>query len=173
MTSSAGRLFDAIASIAGVRDKVSYEGQAAIELEWLASNTSADGSYPFELVNQNGTIVIDTRPLIRAAVGNAESGVSPPKIARRLHTTIVEIIKMVCEEIRSTNGHSDVVLSGGVFMNALLTREVNDALCQNGFHVYRHRQAPPNDGGLSLGQLAIAAATLLSPTNQKADLPCA
>ena len=163
-TSSAGRLFDAVASLAGVRDRVSYEGQAAVELEWLASEALPEGVYPFALSPprdeepQQTPLVVDTRPLIRAVAEDVAGGALATSIARRFHSTIVNIIAAVCSRLRMTSGIDVVVLSGGVFMNVLLTCEVVTRLESDGFRVYRHRRVPPNDGGLSLGQLAIAAA---------------
>jgi hydrogenase maturation protein HypF len=162
LTSSAGRLFDAVAALAGVRDRVSYEGQAAAELEWLATETPSDGGcYPFDVAPaepENHPLIIDTRPLIQAVAADVRQAIEAGRIARRFHTTMVAIITTVCEHIRTAIGLSDVVLSGGVFLNALLTHETTMQLESNGFRVYRHRRVPPNDGGLSLGQLAIAAA---------------
>ena len=165
-TSSAGRLFDAIASIAGVRQRVTYEGQAAIELEWLAAETHPDAVYPFELASKPagdspGTVlVVDTRPLIRAVARDAGGGVDARVIARRFHSTLVEVIAAVCIHVRAESGLDRVALSGGVFLNALLTHEVSTRLARDGFRVFRHRLVPPNDGGLSLGQVAIAAARI-------------
>jgi hydrogenase maturation protein HypF len=159
-TSSAGRLFDAVASLAGVRDRVAYEGQAAIELEWLATGVPPNGTYPFafpEAATNNGSLVIDVRPLIRAVADEANRGVEAAVIARRFQTTLVELIAEVCNHLRRNTGIETVVLSGGVFLNALLTREVSARLSDHGFRTHRHRLVPPNDGGLSLGQLAIAA----------------
>jgi hydrogenase maturation protein HypF len=162
-TSSAGRLFDAAAALAGVRQSVSYEGQAAVELEWLATTVPPpDGSYPFELTHaEEGespgpSLVADTRPLVRAVAEDAARGTAAASIARRFQTTVVEMIAAVCGRIRERSGLNEVVLSGGVFLNALLTSEVTDRLTGDGFAVYRHRLVPPNDGGLSLGQLAVA-----------------
>jgi hydrogenase maturation protein HypF len=165
-TSSAGRLFDAVASLAGVRDRVSYEGQAAIELEWAATQAESDMDYPYDLCLPNAEemlqapIVVDTRPLIRAVAEDVVDGVPTTSIARRFHATLVSMIAAVCDQLRLTTGIEVVVLSGGVFMNALLTGEVFEHLESDGFRVYRHRLVPPNDGGLSLGQLAIAAECL-------------
>jgi hydrogenase maturation protein HypF len=164
LTSSAGRLFDAVAALAGVRDRVSYEGQAAMELEWLAEGIAAEGAYPFEIADEKSaesqilTLMVDTRPLIRAVAAEARNGTDPRAIARRFHTTVAEIIVAVCRRLREQTGLDGVVLSGGVFMNALLTREAVARLERESFSVYRHRRTPPNDGGLSLGQLAVAAA---------------
>jgi hydrogenase maturation protein HypF len=165
-TSSAGRLFDAVAALAGVRDRVSYEGQAAVELEWLAEETPADGVYSFDLAKPpnnkaaNAPLVVDTRLLIRAVAADVGKGVERSVIARRFHSTLVELVAVVCGRIRETTGLGAVVLSGGVFLNALFTREIGARLDGDGFRVYRHQLTPPNDGGLSLGQLAVAAAQL-------------
>jgi hydrogenase maturation protein HypF len=159
-TSSAGRLFDAVAALAGVRDRVSYEGQGAMELEWLATGIEPDGAYPFEIAEQpESPLVIDTRPLVRAVTRDAAAQIDARLIARRFHTTLVEMIAAVCCLLRKARGLASVVLSGGVFLNALLTCEVSARLSGEGFRVFRHRLVPPNDGGLSLGQLAVAAAT--------------
>ncbi|HVP12085.1 MAG TPA: carbamoyltransferase HypF [Phycisphaerae bacterium] len=161
-TSSAGRLFDAVASLAGVRDRVAFEGQAAMQLEWLATPRAPGDCYPFELAepadpSQGSPIVIDTRPLIRAVIRDVERAVQPAVIARRFHSTMVEMVVRVCKRIRDHTKLEVVTLSGGTFMNALLTSEVTSRLQRDGFRVYRHRLVPPNDGGLSLGQVAIAA----------------
>jgi hydrogenase maturation protein HypF len=159
-TSSMGRLFDAVAALAGGRRQVSFEGQAAMELEWAATGLPSDGAYPFDLEETPAALVVDTRPLIRAATADANQDIEPARIARRFHSTLVEMIAVVCGRLRSATGLDAVVLSGGVFLNALLTTEASARLQGEGFRVYRHRLVPPNDGGLSLGQLAIAAAML-------------
>jgi hydrogenase maturation protein HypF len=162
-TSSAGRLFDAVSALAGLRDRVSFEGQAAIELEWRAAEVAADGAYPFDMADTTEgepTIIVDTRPIIRAVADDARRGTEGRRIARRFHSTMAELITAVCERLRRMTGLQSVVLSGGVFMNALLTREVGGRLREMCFSVYSHEQVPANDGGLSLGQLAIAASRL-------------
>jgi hydrogenase maturation protein HypF len=178
LTSSAGRLFDAVASLTGLRDRVSYEGQAAAELEGLATGLPADGTYPFDMVeaaagdSPEPVRVVDTRPLIRAVVHDVRTGARPAAIARRFHSTLVEIVAAVCDRIRRDTGLDAVALGGGVFLNALLTGEVCGRLAQDGFRVHRHRLVPPNDGGLSLGQLAVAAAQLGRPAADRGH-PCA
>lgn len=159
-TSSMGRLFDGIAALAGVRDRVRYEGQAAIELEWLSAGCADPGVFPFEVesVDRENFLVIDIRPLICEAASAVCRGVDTAVIGRRFHSTVREIVAEVCGRLRAQTGLSTVVLSGGVFQNALLTEEVQARLGQEGFQVYRHRRVPPGDGGLSLGQLAIVAA---------------
>ena len=157
MTSSVGRLFDAAAALATGRDRVTFEGQAAMELEWLAGGVACDACYPWD-INETAdtTLVIDTRPIFRAVAGDVRRGEHGTAIAQRFHGTMAEMIVAVCERIRRMTGLGVVVLSGGVFMNALLTRAADQRLRSAGFRVFRHRHVPPNDGGLSLGQLAIA-----------------
>jgi hydrogenase maturation protein HypF len=172
LTSSAGRLFDAVAALAGLRDRVSFEGQAAVELEWRAAQAAPDGAYSFDVDGParddpaQVLLEIDSRPLIRGIARDANSGTDAARIARRFHSTLVEMIAVVCGRIRRATGLETVVLSGGVFMNALLTQETKARLSGEGFQVYRHRLVPPNDGGLCLGQLAIAAAALKSETRK-------
>ena len=157
LTSSFGRLFDAVACLVGLRDRVSHEGQAAQELEWRATDVAADGCYPFEVDDAVETLVLDPRPMIREIVRDRERGTSAAVMARRFHTTCTEMLLNVCRNVRRVAGLERVVLSGGVFLNALLTAETVGRLEADGFAVYRHRLVPPGDGGLSLGQLAIAA----------------
>jgi hydrogenase maturation protein HypF len=103
-------------------------------------------------------MVIDTRPLIRAIAADVNREIDAPRVARRFHDTLVAMIVAICSKIRKQSGLHIVILSGGVFMNALITLRVTARLSEEGFRVYRHEKVPPNDGGLSLGQLAIAAA---------------
>jgi hydrogenase maturation protein HypF len=164
-TSSAGRLFDAVAALAGVRDRVSFEGQAAMELEGLAGTSPGPGDrlYPFELRSPDhgaaleSPLIVDTRPLIRAVAEDAIKGEEAATISRRFHATLAEMIAAVCARIGQVTGLRDVVLSGGVFLNALLTHDASARLARAGFRVHRHRLVPPGDGGLSLGQIAVAA----------------
>ena len=127
-TSSAGRLFDAVASLAGIRDQVSYEGQAAIEMEHLATGLEVNGSYPFEISGE-GPWVVDTRPLIGAVLADVTKGTKCGVMARRFHSTVVDMIASACRKIAKSSGVTTVVLSGGVFLNALLTGE-----CQRGWN---------------------------------------
>ena len=157
LTSSCGRLFDAIASLIGLRERASYEGQPAMELEWLASAVNDSDPYRFELTGHD-PIIIDTRAMIAAVVRDVRDGVSNSLIAHRVHSTILDIIVEVCRVVRERAGLKTVVLSGGVFMNAILTSHAHQRLGAEGFDVFSQRQVPPNDGGLALGQLAVAAA---------------
>ena len=160
LTSSVGRLFDAVATLAGRRRVVSFEGQAAMELEGLAAASRADGEYPYELARVLGRLVIDTRPLIRAVAHDARSGQDATVIARRFHEGLATATADVCTQLSATTGISEVVLTGGVFLNAVLTVACTTRLERAGLRVFRHRRVPPNDGGLSLGQVAVAAARL-------------
>lgn len=163
LTSSAGRLFDAVAVLAGLRECVSYEGQIAIELEDLATDVDSGSCYEFELQpghTADDPVVVDTRPLIACVVQDVRRGTEARIISRRFHTSVIEIITQVCLRLRDSSGIETVVLSGGVFLNSLLLSEVPKRLEGAGFRVYRHENVPTNDGGLSLGQLAVAAATL-------------
>lgn len=155
LTSSCGRLFDAASSLLGIRDRVSYEGQAAIELEWLAQGSDAPGHYPVEISDEG---LVRLAPLITGLLEDLRRGAARADVARRFHSTIVETIRRVCCRLREESGLDRVVLSGGVFMNEILLSGALEGLGRDGFRVYRHRLVPPNDGGLCLGQLAIAAA---------------
>jgi hydrogenase maturation protein HypF len=163
-TSSMGRLFDAVASLIGVQDHVSYEGQAAIRLEALAKSVDACGIYPFEVTADSQDMwIIDTRPIILSVASDLKSGIKQEYMARRFHSTLTEIVSDICSKVMKTTEICNVVLSGGTFMNELLTVGVSDRLTRQGLRLYRHRLVPPNDGGLCLGQLIIAASQINSP----------
>lgn len=156
MTSSMGRLFDAVAALARVRQTVSFEGQAAIALEQLATDCQDTASYPYEIHGMSPG-VIDFAPMICSIVEDRHRDVSAGVIGRRFHNTLVDVITDVCSQICHESSVDRIVLSGGCFMNALLTVEVSERLTQHGFTVYRQTRIPTNDGGLALGQLAIAS----------------
>jgi hydrogenase maturation protein HypF len=156
-TSSAGRLFDAVAAILDVRDAINYEGQAAIELEQLADPLERgayaariDGDRPFRLTGAD---------LVRAAVEDLRAGTPPGGIAARFHNGVAGMIVAGCSLARETTGLETVALSGGVFQNLLLLRRTVAGLEARGFRVLVHGRVPPNDGGISLGQAAVAGAT--------------
>jgi hydrogenase maturation protein HypF len=170
-TSSMGRLFDAVAALAGVRQKVNYEGQAAIELEALV-DPSETGSYPFELVQSDSSnslgsssLFIDARPLIHAVVEDKLSGAPASLIAARFHNGVATMVLEVCQAIKQNTGCQLVALSGGVWQNVTLVAKTLRLLQLDGFIVYTHHQVPPNDGGLALGQAIIAAHRLLLVKN--------
>ncbi|WP_376796923.1 carbamoyltransferase HypF [Thermogemmatispora sp.] len=163
LTSSLGRLFDAVAAILGVRDEVCYEGQAAIELEMLASSARPDDQppYPYAILRSGqGPLQIDVAPLLSALIEDLQRGGELARLARRFHCSLAAMFCDLCQQIRAASGLSQVALSGGVFQNRLLLEELVNELQANGFTVYLNRRVPPNDGGLSLGQLAVAAARL-------------
>ncbi len=170
-TSSLGRLFDAVAALLELRGEALYEGQAAIELEALA-HASQDGlsrsdsvdAYPF-IIGEMGEQLpaqMDVRPMIRSIVIDIQRGVPAYEIAMRFHCTIAELLAMACLEARDRTGLDAVALSGGVFQNRALLEQLMKRLEATGFRVFINRRVPPNDGGLALGQLAVAAARLHS-----------
>jgi hydrogenase maturation protein HypF len=159
-TSSMGRLFDAVAALVGLRTEVQYEGQAAIELEALATTcTDRVTSYPFQL-HPGQPMELDVRSVIAAIVENIVQGAPNTTIARRFHVTVTEMLAATCYDVRKQTGLNCVALSGGVFQNQLLLEQLVARLETMEFEVYINRCVPPNDGGLSLGQLAVAAARL-------------
>jgi hydrogenase maturation protein HypF len=173
LTSSCGRLFDAVAALLNIRHVVSYDGQGAIELEALAERsvtslpengeslqTSPDQeeSYLFNIVLHGAEpLQVDFAPMITAIMGDLAGGVAAAVIARRFHCTVASAASAVCLHIAASTGLNRVVLSGGVFQNRLLTEMIYTALADKGLTVYSHRLTPPNDGGIALGQAAIAA----------------
>jgi hydrogenase maturation protein HypF len=159
LTSSMGRLFDAVAALVGLRTHVTFEGQAAMMLEALASGASRSGEYPitWHRGHRDAPFEIDPRALIAAVAEDRHRGTAAATIARRFHCTLAAMIAEVCQDVRATIGIDDVALSGGVFMNTLLLADARDQLERSGFTVHCHRRVPPNDGGIALGQLAIAA----------------
>jgi hydrogenase maturation protein HypF len=157
LTSSAGRLFDAVAAVLGVRDIVSYEGQAAIELEQLADPNEAD-AYPLDLELRGGTLHLAGAGLFRAVVADQAAGTPVPLVAARFHNGLAAGVAAVCGRLRAERGLDTVALSGGVFQNLLLLRRCTEALEQVAFRVLLHGRVPPNDGGISLGQAAVAGA---------------
>lgn len=153
-TTSMGRLFDAVASLLGLRHHITYEAQAAIELEHLAAGNAGPGR-SYELVVEGDRI--DPAPMMRAIVADLRLGVRAGAIADGFHDAVVDAIHALAVRHRQRTTAGVVALSGGVFQNALLTVRVIDALSTSGFDVRTHRVVPPNDGGLALGQAYIAA----------------
>jgi hydrogenase maturation protein HypF len=155
VTSSMGRLFDAVSALAGVRQTVNYEAQAAIEFEALADETEK-ADYSFGL-DQNQ---IRVRSVIEALIKDVMARVPVSKISARFHNGLAELAREICWKIKSETGIHEVALSGGVWQNITLLRRTLSLLQAEGFIVYLHRQVPANDGGLSLGQAMIAAKRL-------------
>ncbi|MCB9077280.1 MAG: carbamoyltransferase HypF [Anaerolineaceae bacterium] len=159
-TSSMGRLFDAIAALAGGRQIVTYEAQAAIEFEAIAA-PDGDEVYEFALRdNGDAPIEIDAGPVVRAVVADLRAGVEPPVIAAKFHNGVAELLLHLSLRLRRETGLNRVALSGGVFQNVTLLEAAVKRLKMNHFDVFTHRQVPPNDGGLALGQAIIAAAAV-------------
>jgi hydrogenase maturation protein HypF len=155
-TSSIGRLFDAVSSLLGIRHQITFEGEAAMNLEMI-SDPEEQGFYRFEF-QLGETIVIDPAQVIRHLWGDYSSGVPVSILGGRFHRSVAMMISEICRAIRDREGLNRICLSGGVFQNLLLLRHTVDILRDNGFEVYVHKNVPPNDGGISLGQAAVAAA---------------
>jgi len=167
LTSSMGRLFDAAAALAGVRQQVNYEAQAAIEFEALA-DPDERGAYPFEISEvaepQSAiSIVLSPVPLLSALLSDVRAGLSVDKISARFHNGVAAMVLQVCEGLRRQAGLDEVALSGGVWQNMFLLGRTVELLHRGGFQVYSHRQVPTNDGGLSLGQAAVAIHKIRDP----------
>ena len=157
VTSSMGRLFDAVSALCGIRTTVSYEGQAAIELE-RAADPDERGAYDMPAVPGVNGIVLDPAPALRAVLAELASGVPVATIAARFHNTVAQNTVKVCETLCGEYGIGTVALSGGVFQNVLLLERVAEGLQAAGLRTLIPRRVPPNDGGISFGQAVIAAA---------------
>ncbi|MBN2247965.1 MAG: carbamoyltransferase HypF [Coriobacteriia bacterium] len=158
-TSSMGRLFDAIAALAGVRDDALYEGQAAIELEAVADPV-AEGSYAFGIFDGDGALVVDSAPVLEAVLDDVAADVGAPEISTRFHRAVVSAVVDVCVRLAPELGVRHVALSGGVFMNRLVLRGAMLGLREAGLEPLTHLRLPANDGGVSFGQAVIARALL-------------
>jgi hydrogenase maturation protein HypF len=167
LTSSMGRLFDAVAALAGIRQTVTYEGQAAMEMESVGERGARNGErkridqpvdkrYAFRLTLVDGKIIFDAGTVIEAIANDVVSGAPVARIAWRFHEAVAQLCLDVSLRLRERNGLNTVVLSGGVFQNVLLLGLTVERLQQAGFEALWHRLVPPNDGGLALGQAAIA-----------------
>jgi hydrogenase maturation protein HypF len=156
LTTSCGRLFDAVAGILGVRMKMSYEGQAAIELEGEAERGKCGELYSYGIISGKDGLILDWLPMMRSVVKEHLSGRKCSDIAAGFHRSLAAASAAVCREIRQESGLDRVVLSGGAFQNRLLSEEILTLLEADGFRVFTHRLVPPNDGGLALGQAMIA-----------------
>ena len=192
VTSSAGRLFDAVASLLGLRHRATFEGQAAMDLEyaaderqippfpplskggqggflsrWARGDLAGMGEpYPVEIVDRDGVFVLDWEPMIRAILDDAARGASVGQLSAAFHNTLAEMMVAVARRV----GRERVVLSGGCFQNARLTERAVARLAAEGFRPYWHRRVPPNDGGLALGQVVAACAGANPPLPPLAPL---
>lgn len=158
-TSSAGRLFDAVASLIGLRQIARHEGQAAMELEWLATRSDDTDVYGFELIaadNEVAPAELDWAPMVREMIADVARSIKRETIARRFHNTLAAMVACVA----AAHSGLPVALSGGCFQNRLLTELTVSRLESTGVKVYWHQRVPPNDGGIALGQVVAAARQL-------------
>ncbi|UCF95695.1 MAG: carbamoyltransferase HypF [Desulfobacterales bacterium] len=156
LTSSLGRLFDGVAAIVGIRQRVSFEGQAAMELEMLADEAGV-AVYDYEWVADPAYQIL-TAPIVAGVVRDIQKGIPTSTISCKFHTTLVRLFAELCELLRRKHRLNRVVLSGGVFQNSLLLSGLIQALKAKNFEVFAHQQVPCNDGGIALGQALVAAA---------------
>ena len=162
LTSSCGRLFDAVAALLNIRHRVSYDGQGASELEAMAEGADKDVHQPNEtggyrlLFSEGAPFQVDFSPLIREIINPATATPTPATTALRFHQTVAAATSEACRHIAEQTGLTHVILSGGVFQNRLLTEMIYTALTSGGLTVHTQRVVPPNDGGIALGQAAIA-----------------
>jgi len=177
LTSSAGRLFDAVAAVIGVRERVNYEAQAAIELEAALEDhgvepasasalrvSSADKPYPFDIREEPGGWVIDVRPMFNVLTQDVRDGVAVGVMSHRFHWGFVDVLTRAAELARNRTGLERVCLSGGSFQNRFLSTHLPGRLTASGFQVFTHAAVPCGDGGISLGQAVVAA-------RQRSDIP--
>jgi hydrogenase maturation protein HypF len=153
-TSSCGRLFDAVAGILGIRNKVAYEGQAAIMLESLAMKTSQDVPElgKFEIIQKNDQYIISPNKILYKIVELKRNGQDVSGISFAFHMALIDVFSQIADKIRSQTGVNQIALGGGCFQNKLLLKGLTDALKDNDFQVLTNREVPVNDGGISLGQ---------------------
>ncbi|MEE9528938.1 MAG: carbamoyltransferase HypF, partial [Dehalococcoidia bacterium] len=167
LTSSMGRLFDAVSALMNIRGEIDYEGQAAVELEMAAyachceehsdeAISNDKECYPYRIIVDEGMRIVQLRDLLSAIIEDLEQGISSGRISVRFHNTIAKMTDEMCRLIADETGINQVALSGGVFQNRLLLRKTIKLLENSGFQVFTHRQAPCNDGGISLGQVVVA-----------------
>jgi hydrogenase maturation protein HypF len=176
LTSSMGRLFDAISALLGIRGEIDYEGQAAVELEMAAHSlyggkpsfviarsvsdeaiSDVEGNYPYRITEDKGIRTVQLKELLSAIIEDLYRGTSKEAISVKFHNTMARMIDDMCHLIADETGINQVALSGGVFQNRFLLRRTVAWLENSGFQVLTHRQVPCNDGGISLGQAVIAS----------------
>jgi hydrogenase maturation protein HypF len=150
-TSSLGRLFDAVAALCGLPPVISFEGHAAMALEF-AADPACDESYPLPL-SDAAPAMADWEPMLRAVLADRAAGVPVGRISARFHNALADLALAIARRW----GGAGIVLSGGCFQNATLSRRVRKRLLAAGLRVYSHRLVPPNDGGIALGQAVVAA----------------
>jgi hydrogenase maturation protein HypF len=155
LTSSCGRLFDAVSSLIGIRDKVSYEGQAATEMEFLCIPGIKE-KYGYNVYKEEEKFIIEPKRIFIEIINDLERGISREVMATKFHNTVVDFTVNLCDKIRENTNINKVALSGGVFQNQYLTEKVISLLEDDRFEVFIQRKVPPNDGGISLGQAVVA-----------------
>jgi hydrogenase maturation protein HypF len=170
LASSAGRLFDAAASLLGLRDVAEYEAQAAIDLE-IAAGDRAAAPLPYALVRDGDLLVYDPRPTLAALLAGRAAGRPVGALAAAFHETIAEMTRELCGDATTSTGIRTVCLSGGVFQNRRLATTLLQRLAGDGFEVFINRRVPVNDGGISYGQAAIAAATMAAAQAAGSGVP--
>jgi len=156
-TSSIGRLFDGVSAILELRKQITYEGEAAIELEMAAEDKNRTDSYEYEVIEENNKSIIDYSLIIKGIVDDLKKREAASTISVKFHNTVVGLILEVCNKLRSSSGLNEVFLSGGVFQNMFILGKSYQHLTGNGFKVYINKHVPANDGGISFGQAVIAS----------------
>ncbi len=151
LTSSCGRLYDAVSSLIGLRDKIAYEGQAAVELE-MCQKLGEKGRYSWEIEEENGRLLLRTSDIIKSIVEDLKKGRTRGIISRRFHNTLIDMFTRMCMRLRDEKGIDQVAMSGGAFQNVTLLTALTRSLTSEGFGVFTQKIVPSNDGGLSLGQ---------------------
>jgi len=173
LTSSVGRLFDAVSSLLGICDRINYQGQAAIELEMAIESpgTTEDTghSYGYTVKEINGIFIIEPACIISGIVEDIIHRLPASIISLRFHTAIAGIIVDICDRIRKTTGLNSVVLTGGVFQNMFLLRKAIKGLDKKGFNTFTQHRVPTNDGGIALGQAVIAGYRVSSITHKSLE----
>jgi hydrogenase maturation protein HypF len=160
LASSAGRLFDAAASLLGLCDTATYEGEAAVRLEAAASSSPRSVELPWRLTSHGGCCVYDPVPTLRSLLSGLAEGASVDSLAAAFHQTITAVTVAMVEQAVKTSRVRTICLSGGCFQSNLLARTVPAALRADGLRALINRSVPVNDGGISYGQVAVAAARL-------------
>ncbi len=179
-TSSVGRLFDAVASLAGICHRAGYDAQAAMELEAAARSAGPVPGYRFSVHDVRGTLIVDPAAVIRDVVADVLADVAPELVAARFQQGVADLVGTVARRLRDRTGLDRVTLSGGVFLNRFLTSACARALGADGFEVLQHHRVPASDAGIALGQVSVLAHTLPidSSTNRRPgspeqEMPCA
>jgi hydrogenase maturation protein HypF len=158
LTSSCGRLFDAVAALAGIRQTVNYEAQAAIELENAITEPAGEEAYQLEVKPSDaGPWIIDTKPLFVELIDDLRRQVPVPMISAKFHQGLVDVFARIAQQIREGENLNRVCLSGGTFQNRFLAERLQQRLSGLSFEVFAHSEVPAGDGGLSLGQALVAA----------------